>query len=78
MVQREEVKYNVVEELGTISTGTKGWSTKVKRIEWNGGEPKIDIRSWNEDDTRMGKGITLTDGEVDNLIEILKVYQESR
>lgn len=33
-------------------------------MSWNGNEPKYDIRSWNEDHTKMGKGITLTDEEL--------------
>ena len=34
-------------------------------------EPKYDLREWNPDHSRMGKGITLTDEEVETLKAIL-------
>ena len=33
--------------------------------------PKYDLREWNPDHSRMGKGITLTDEEVETLKAIL-------
>lgn len=37
-----------------------------------GGEDKLDIRDWNEDMTKCGKGISLTEEEAGNLYMILK------
>lgn len=67
----KEIKFNIVEKCGVISTSKKGWSKELNRISWNGASPKYDIREWSEDHTKMSKGITLTDAEMENLIDIL-------
>ncbi|WP_337366121.1 PC4/YdbC family ssDNA-binding protein [Phascolarctobacterium sp.] len=36
-----------------------------------GGEPKYDIRDWNEKHDKMGKGVTLTETELRKLKELL-------
>ena len=40
-------------------------------VSWNEREPKYDLREWNPDHTRMGKGITLTEEEVETLKKLL-------
>lgn len=67
-----DIKYEIVEELGVISESPKGWKKEVNRISWNDGAPKIDIRDWAPDHEKMGKGITLTDDEAQELLSILQ------
>ena len=56
----KEFSYEIIEEIGTIGSPTaSGWSTRLNLISWNGGNPKLDIRSWNEDMSRMGRGLLL-------------------
>lgn len=43
-------------------------------MSWNGGIPKIDIRDWDESHERCGKGITLTESEAREVMEILQKY----
>lgn len=64
-----EIDYKIVETLACISdlNAKGGWVKELNLISWNGGEPKYDIRSWNEDHTRMGKGITLSKEEAEAL-----------
>ena len=66
-----EFKYEIVENVGIISSGARGWNKELNFISWNDREPKYDIRSWAPDHSRMGKGITLTDEEVETLKAIL-------
>ena len=66
-----EVSFEIVEEIGVLSEGNKGWSKQLNRISWNGNPAKYDIRDWNEDHTKCGKGITLTDDEFEALAELL-------
>ena len=40
-------------------------------VSWGGAEPKIDIRDWSPDHSKMGKGITLTAEEIEKLKELL-------
>ena len=66
-----DFKFEIVEEIGILSSNAKGWQKEFNKVSWNGGEPKYDIREWAPDHERMGKGVTLTEEEVDRLREIL-------
>lgn len=66
-----ELKYEITEYLGVLSENAKGWTKELNKISWNDREPKYDIREWNPDHTRMGKGVTLTDDEVEILRKLL-------
>lgn len=67
-----DIKFEIIETLGVISTSSKGWTTEVNRVSWNDKPAKIDIRDWSPDHEKMGKGITLTDEEAQVLKEILE------
>ena len=54
-----DIKFDIIEKLGTIGEGSKGWSKEVNIISWNGRKPKVDIRDWDENNEKMGKGLTL-------------------
>lgn len=54
-----EFNYELTKEIGTIgSPAPSGWTTQLNLVSWNGKEPKLDIRPWNEDYSRMGRGIS--------------------
>ena len=65
------IKYDIIEELGILSENKKGWRKEINLISWNGGKPKYDIRDWAPNRERMGKGVTLTEEEVNKLKELL-------
>lgn len=67
-----EIKYEIVKNIGVISETDKGWKKEVNLVSWNEKAPKYDIRDWNENHERMGKGITLTEEEVNTLKNILE------
>lgn len=66
-----ELKFEITERIGVISENAKGWTKELNKVSWNEREPKYDLREWNPDHSRMGKGITLTDEEVETLKAIL-------
>ncbi len=66
-----EFKYEITENLGVLSEGNNGWQRELNMVSWNERDPKIDIRDWSPDHTKMGKGISLTADEVAILKEIL-------
>ena len=67
MTKNTEITFEIVEEIAVLST--KGsWSMELNRVSWNNGPANYDIRKWNEDHTRMGKGVTLTEDEMNKLI----------
>lgn len=71
-----EITYEITKELGVISEDAKGWTKELNLISWNEREPKFDIRSWNPDHTRMSKGISLTEEEMEKLMELFNARNE--
>ncbi|MEG0856617.1 MAG: YdbC family protein [Terrisporobacter sp.] len=66
-----DFKYDIVEEIGVLCENTKGWTKELNVISWNGSKPKYDLRDWAPNHEKMGKGITLSDDEIQSLKEIL-------
>ena len=66
-----EIKYEIIEELGVLSENEKGWKKELNLVSWNDSEPKYDIRTWSPEHEKMGKGITLTKDEATKLRNIL-------
>ena len=67
-----EIKYKIIRKIDTIKEESGGWATELNEVSWNGAGPKYDIRRWNADHTKMGKGITLTRTEATSLMQALK------
>ncbi|RSL29070.1 hypothetical protein D7Z54_33190 [Salibacterium salarium] len=69
-----EIKYEIIETVGTLSKSPKGWTKELNLISWNGRDPKYDLRDWAPDREKMGKGVTLTKEEVLTLKELLHTF----
>ena len=67
----QPLKYEIINQVGIISTAASGWSIELNRVSWNGNEPKYDLRSWSPDHSKMGKGITLSDEDLIALSALL-------
>ena len=67
----EELKYEITQHIGVLSENAKGWTKELNMVSWNEREPKYDLREWSPDHTRMGKGITLTQEDIDVLKALL-------
>jgi len=70
-----DFSYEVIEEIGVISTSGSGWTKELNLVSWNGRPPKFDIRDWSPDHEKMGKGVTLTNDDIKALKEILEDIQ---
>ena len=71
----KEFSYEIIEEIGQVGKPTaSGWSTRLNLISWNGGTPKLDIRSWNKDMSRMGKGVSFSKEDAKDLAILLNSY----
>lgn len=66
-----DIKYEIIETIAVLSESPKGWTKELNFISWNGRDPKYDIRDWAPDKEKMGKGVTLTKEELENLKEVL-------
>lgn len=65
------IKFEIEENFGIISNLSNGWSKELNLVSWNDRTAKFDIRDWDEDHQKMGKGITLSIDEVRELKKIL-------
>lgn len=64
------VSFEILEDLGSF--GDDKWQKHLTKIKWGNNEPTYDLRAWNEDMTRMGKGITLSDADLFDLFSLLE------
>lgn len=69
-----DFSYELVEELGVLSTSKKGWTKEINRVSYNGTKPKFDLREWAPEHEKMSKGITLSEEEAKDLCKILFQY----
>lgn len=70
----EEVKFEIIESFGVLSTTPSGWTKELNLISWNGGEPKYDVRQWSPDHSKLGKGISLSREEAEELKKLLSKW----
>ncbi|EIY5794143.1 YdbC family protein [Enterococcus faecium] len=63
----QEFSYEIVEEISILSENNKGWRKELNLVSWNGRPPKFDLRDWAPDHEKMGKGLTLTNEEFEQL-----------
>ena len=65
--------FEIKETLAVLSDRRPGgWQKELNLVSWYGREPVYDLREWNEDHSRMSKGITLTKDELSILREKLQ------
>jgi hypothetical protein len=70
------IDFEIMEHIGTLSESKSGWKRELNIVSWNGREPKFDLRDWAPDYEKMGKGLTLSNEEVDKLKEILNTMTD--
>jgi hypothetical protein len=74
MEDLKEIKFEIVKKFGVLSETGRGWRKELNSVSWNDREPKLDIRDWSEDHSKMGKGVTLTRDEAVRLHEQLGAF----
>ena len=73
---KNEIRYEIVKQIAVLSESNSGWKRELNMVSWNGRDPKYDIRDWDKDHVRMGKGITLTKDEINNLRDFLNEIED--
>jgi hypothetical protein len=61
------MKYEIYKHIGNLSKPNNGWTKELNFISWNDREPVYDIRTWTQDHSEYGKGVTITQGEMTKL-----------
>jgi len=67
----DNISFEIVKHFGVISEEKGGWKKELNLVSWSGRTPKLDIRDWAPGHEKMGKGVTLTEGEAAQLAELL-------
>lgn len=67
----DNIEFRIEKHIGVLGDSKGGWKTELNLVSWNGREPKYDIRSWDPEHKKMGKGITLTRDEAEKLKDAL-------
>ncbi|MBY5035317.1 hypothetical protein K6V78_09735 [Streptococcus gallolyticus] len=70
--EEKTVTFEIVEHVAVLNTNTSGWTTELNRVSWNGKPAKYEIRDWNPDHTRGGKGTTFDQEVWENLKKTIK------
>jgi hypothetical protein len=67
----DEIQCDILEYYGIFSGGNRKWNKEVNLVSWNGRPAKLDIRNWQNDHEKCGKGITVSREEAEQLIKLL-------
>lgn len=65
-----DIKYEILETLVKLPE-KKDYHLEINLIKWGSNDPKYDLRRWNDDRTKMTKGITMTKEELLALMDEL-------
>ena len=66
------LEFTIEETIGVLSTSKSGWTRELNLVSWNGRPAKFDLRDWSPDHSKMGKGLTLTNEEIEQLRQLLE------
>ena len=70
------MEFKIIKDFGGFGEGK--WQKHLTLIKWGDNKPKFDLRPWNEDMTKCGKGLTLDDSDLFDLISILEDALENK
>jgi hypothetical protein len=70
-VMMADITFEIKESIGVLSESAKGWTKELNLVSWNGREAKYDIREWDPEHMKMGKGLTFTKEEMHALKDML-------
>ena len=57
-------EYKILYHIADLCDANNGWKKELNVVQINNREPVYEIRSWNEEHSQMGEGVTLTPNEM--------------
>lgn len=63
--------FKILKTLHSFPETSGGWHKELNIISWNDRMPKYDLRQWNEDHSKIGKGVTLSKDEMMELFHVI-------
>lgn len=70
--RERDIVFEIVEHIGDLKTFPNGWTKELNVVRWNNGDPKYDIRDWDENHDRMTRGVTLRPDEMKKVTALLQ------
>lgn len=67
---KDELSFEIIKDFGSFGEGK--WQKHLTLTKWGDNEPKYDLRPWNEDMTKMGKGVTLDSSDLFDLLDLIE------
>lgn len=67
----KEVKFEIVDHIFSLP-GSGTFHKELNKISWSNHDPVYDLRGWNEDHTKITKGVTLSEKEFEAFISKIK------
>lgn len=71
MAFNDNFKFEIVKNIAVLSTDRNGWTKELNLVSFNDAPPKYDIRSWDPDHLKMGKGVSLSREEMQEMLDAL-------
>lgn len=68
---KDTFKFEIIDKIAVISTEKNGWTKELNLVSFNDAPPKYDLRTWDPDHIKMGKGVTLSKEEIEKLKDAL-------
>ena len=66
-----DFSFTIEKHLGVIATNSSGWTKELNLVSWNGKPAKYDIRDWDENHEKMSRGVTLSEAEMNTIVELV-------
>ncbi|MGI6731874.1 MAG: YdbC family protein [Anaerovoracaceae bacterium] len=70
--RKREITFELKNHIGVLGVNKKGWRKELNLVAWNGNPAKYDLRDWDENHEKMGKGVTMNKDEIKALSELLE------
>ena len=67
----DQFRFEIVRNIAVLSTERSGWTKEVNLVSFNDAPPKFDIRTWDPDHKKMGKGVTLNRDEMKAFLDAM-------
>ena len=70
LIKLANIKFEIIRTQEFYQNPQRAGKKELNLVSWNDREPKYDLRDWDPENEKMGKGFTLTEEELKKLKEL--------
>ena len=74
----ETITFTIEKNIAVLRTAPSGWTRELNIVKWGDREPAFDVRDWNPEHTKMGKGLSFTEQELRGLCTAFITHIEKK